>query len=195
MLSVMADPANPTGPGELPGGAIDWSSALGRHERWLRTAVLARLGLGDRQAVDEVLQEVALAAVAQRSPLADPSRVGAWLHRLAVVQVLLYRRRHGRRRKLLDSYSQRAEATASVGNDPLGWLLLDERRELVRKAMAGLPSRDAEVLMLKYTEGWSYRRLADHLGISEAAVEARLHRARRKLRDDLTRLGAAGEDA
>jgi RNA polymerase sigma-70 factor (ECF subfamily) len=45
-----------------------------------------------------------------------------------------------------------------------------------------LPRRDGEILLLKYTEDWSYRELAAHLGISESAVEARLYRARSRLR-------------
>ena len=68
---------------------VDWAAKLAEHDRWLRTIVLARLG--ERQAVDEVMQEVALAAVAQRAPLSDLARVGAWLYRLAVRQALLYR--------------------------------------------------------------------------------------------------------
>src|SRR5438132_7716422 len=64
--------------------AIDWAATLAAHDRWLRTVVLARLG--ERQAVDEVMQEVALAAIAQRAPLHDLGRVGAWLYRLAVRQ-------------------------------------------------------------------------------------------------------------
>src|SRR4051812_15467138 len=87
------------------GGRIDWAAALARHERWLRTVVMARLG--ERQAVEEVLQEVSLAAVAQRSPLADPSKVAAWLYRLAVRQTLLYRRRRGRQHKLAGRYAGR----------------------------------------------------------------------------------------
>src|SRR5581483_9631558 len=92
----------------LPRGsetAIDWAATLAEHDRWLRAAVLARLG--ERQAVDEVMQEIALAAVAQRAPLQDPTRVGAWLYRLAVRQTLLYRRRHGRLRRLLGNYADR----------------------------------------------------------------------------------------
>ncbi|SRR5713101_7802013 len=54
------------------GLAIDWSTKLAEHDRWLRTIVLARLG--ERQAVDEVMQEVALAAVAQRAPLSQAPR-------------------------------------------------------------------------------------------------------------------------
>ena len=81
----------------------------------------------------------------------------------------------------------RASEDESSSPDPLGWLLLDERLALVRASLAKLAPRDAEVLMLKYTEGWSYRELADHLGQTEAAIESRLHRARGKLRDALAR--------
>jgi RNA polymerase sigma-70 factor (ECF subfamily) len=70
--------------------------------------------------------------------------------------------------------------------DPLEWLLADERRQLVRAALERLPRRDTELLLLKYTEDWSYRELAARL--SESAIEARLHRARARLRAELTTL-------
>ncbi|MBX6312375.1 MAG: RNA polymerase sigma factor [Isosphaeraceae bacterium] len=170
--------------------AIDWAAALAEHDRWLRTAVLARLG--ERQAVDEVMQEVALAAVAQRAPLADPSKVGAWLYRLAIRATLLYRRRCGRQHKLADRFARRLRDTGGPAPeaDPLDWLVRVERDRLVGEALARLPRRDAEILLLKYTEGWSYRDLAAHLGLSESAVEARLHRVRRRLRDELARRSA-----
>jgi len=171
------------GPG--PPAAVDWQAALAEHDRWLRMVVRARLG--DWQAVDEVLQEVSLAAVAQRAPLADPAKVAPWLYRLAVRQVLLYRRKHGRRRKLEDRYARETQATdADRGTvDPLAWMLADERGRMVRAALAKLPPRDKEILMLKYSQDWSYHAIADHLGISHSAVEARLHRARGRLRDQL----------
>ena len=163
---------------------IDWADALARHDRWLRTVVRARLG--EPQAVDDVLQEVSLAAVQQRSPLADATKVAPWLYRLAVTQSLLYRRRCGRLRKLTDRYAQRLRPGDADGcEDPLAWLLADERCKLVRQAIDRLPRRDAEILLLKYSEDWSYHQLAEHLGISHSAVEARLHRARGRLRNEL----------
>ena len=164
---------------------IDWQAALAEHDRWLRTVVRARLG--EPQAVDEVMQEVAMAAVAQRAPLADPQKLAPWLYRLAVTQTLLYRRKQGRRRKLTERYAQRYRPSEQDTRelDPLGWLLAEERRKQVRAALARLPKPDAEILLLKHTEGWSYRKLAGRLGISESAVEARLHRARKRLRREL----------
>jgi len=173
--------------------SINWSSVLAQHERWLRTVIGARLG--EPQAVDEVMQEVSLAAVRQRAPLNDPEKVAPWLYRLAVRQSLLYRRKQGRRRKLVDSYAQRFRPSEADNRqpDPLGWLLAEERRTQVRTAMSRLPKRDAEILMLKYSEDWSYHALAEHLGISHSAVEARLHRARQRLRTELASFDVVSE--
>jgi len=167
--------------------SIDWQAKLAEHERWLRTVAFARVR--EAQAVDEVMQEVALAAVRQSAPLTDASKVAPWLYRLAVRQALLYRRKCGRRRRLTDRYAdqvQHGERSRPTELDPLSWLVAEERRGLVRKAMSRLPPRDAEILLLKYTENWNYHQIAAHLGASHAAIEARLHRARARLRQELT---------
>lgn len=183
---------------EPEGGAgaagIDWLSVLAEHDRWLRSVVCVRVG--EPQAIDEVMQEVSLAAVRQHAPLADPEKVAPWLYRLAVRQSLLYRRKQGRKRKLIDRYAQRFQPSEADNRqiDPLGWLLAEERGTRVREAMSRLPKRDVEILLLKYTEDWSYRSLAEHLGVSHSAVETRLHRARRRLRTELAALDVTPAD-
>jgi len=164
---------------------VDWPAELARHDRWLRTIVAARLR--DAEEVADVMQEVALAAVRQASPLQDAGSVGPWLYRLAIRQCLLYRRKRGRQRKLLDRYAENQRPTERDNRvaDPLAWLLADERRGLIREAIGRLHRRDAEILLLKYTQDWSYRQIAEHLGVSHSAVEARLHRARGRLRKEL----------
>ena len=171
---------------------IDWRAVLPQHDRWLRTIVYARLG--EPQAVDEIMQEIALAAVRQASPITDPSKVAPWLYRLAVRQVLLYRRRWGRQRKLKERYTVRFQPTEQDPRvrDPLSWLLADERQRLVREALTKLAARDAEILILKYSENWSYHQIAEHLGVSHSAVETRLYRARKRLREHLMSMDVAG---
>jgi RNA polymerase sigma-70 factor (ECF subfamily) len=147
--------------------------------------------LRERHAVDEVLQEVALAAVAQRAPLLDPKRVIGWLYRLAIRQSLLYRRKAGRQRALVDRYAkERATREARPVGSPLAWLVRDERQHLVQQALHQLSPRDADLLVLKYAEGWSARELAERLGMKTATIEARLHRARGRLRSELAALAA-----
>ena len=167
---------------------IDWEAALAEHGRWLRTIVVARLG--EPQAVEEVLQEVCLAAVRQSAPLADRTKVAPWLYRLAIRQTLLYRRKRGRQRKLVGRFADEFRPTAHDDRelDPFGWLLSQERRRLVRLALTKLPRHDAEILLLKYTEDWSYHEIAARLGVSHSAVETRLHRARARMRAELMAL-------
>jgi RNA polymerase sigma-70 factor (ECF subfamily) len=167
---------------------IDWPRVLAKNDRWLRTVIYARVG--EPQAVDEVMQEVSLAAVRQKAPINDLKKIDAWLYRIAVTQSLLHRRKLGRQRKLVDRFAQRNRPTEQDNRqmDPLSWLISEERRQKVRMAMKRLVRRDAEILLLKYTEDWSYLELAERLGITESAVEARLHRARQRLRGELAAL-------
>ncbi len=168
-------------------GAADLAAALGEHGRWLRTVLSAR-GV-ERSALDDALQAVFAAAAQAMARGVVPRRTGPWLYRIAATHALEHRRRAGRRRRLLQRYATDGGAPAeAVDGDPLAWLMVEETQQLVRRAIALLGAQDAEILLLKYTEDWSYRELSLHLGLSESAVEARLHRARGRLRAALARV-------
>ncbi|MEM6329578.1 MAG: RNA polymerase sigma factor [Planctomycetota bacterium] len=204
-----AAPAPAQEPAGEPAG-LDWRAAMAEHSGWLRLVVLARLGEAGRGRTDaaaEVMQEVALAAARGASQLRDPAKAAPWLYRLAVTAALQHRRKAGRRRKLLERYRQRQAGPVAHGDaaapcdsaapcdpavnaapaDPLEWLIAQEQRSLVRAALAELPPRDAEVLLLKYAQDATYAQLAQKLGVSQSAVEGRLHRARGRLRKALRR--------
>jgi RNA polymerase sigma-70 factor (ECF subfamily) len=171
-----------------PSAALPWAAALETHAPWLTTIIAVRLG--EAQAVDDVMQEVALAvsqsaARAGQTAAETPRDWGPWLYRIAVRQALLYRRKAGRRRRWMHRYAADLPAHPVAG-DPLSWLLRDERDTLVRRAVARLPPREAEILLLKHVEDWSYREIAARLGTTPKAVETRLARARARLRSDLS---------
>jgi RNA polymerase sigma-70 factor (ECF subfamily) len=166
--------------------AIDWAAELARHEGWLR-AVIALQGV-ERDAAADVFQEVARAAVEQRSPLADVSRLRGWLYRLACIHATRHRRRMARQRRHETKHAQAEAADHEHREIPLIWLLSRERRDLLRKALTKLATADAELLKGKYFDQLSYRELSARLGISEKAVDARLHRARQRLRAELASL-------
>lgn len=170
----------------IPGSdGAGWAAVLAEHARWLRTVILARTG--ESAVVDDVLQEVTLGALKQKPGLLREINVTAWLYRLAVTQSLLHRRKAGRRRRLLHRFAELPRHASAEHSDPGEWLLAVEVRQSVRSALQVLNAKDREILLLKYTEDWSYRQLAAHMGISESAVEARLHRARQRLRGELIR--------
>lgn len=157
------------------------------HEGWLRTVVRSRLKEPD--AVEDVMQNIALAVVRHREMLSEVNRAGAWLYQIAVRQVLMYRRTTGRRRRFQDGLMNQATISNTTDNfGPLRTLLSTERQGKVREALETLPELDRQVLLLKYAEGWSYREMAAHLGVTEQTIEYRLMRARRQLRGQLNSL-------
>ncbi len=159
--------------------------ALPDHENWLRTALHARLG--NHEEVDEVMQEVAVAA-ANKSAKAEPvERAGPWLYRVAMRQMMLFRRKAGRRRKLLNSVVEKVAPTEEDQRTraPIDFLLSEERCGEVRTAMASMTERDRQLLLLKYVDGLSYGEIARRLGVTASAVQSRLHRARAAMRQKL----------
>ena len=173
-----------------PHGKIDIVAELDNQRRWLRTVIAARSG--EPQAVDEIMQEVSLAAVKQAAPLRDPSKVAPWLYQIAVRQSLMYRRKHGRRRKHERHFAEQLETRPLPQEpNPLDWLIAEERRQLIREGMERLSPKDRELLMLKYTENWSYQEIAEHLNTTASAIESRLHRARAKFRQIMASLEPA----
>ena len=169
-------------------GKIDWNAALSANENWLRSTIATQVG--ENAAVDEVFQDVALAATRQKAPIRDPRKVGAWLRRLATVYSLLYRRSLGRKKKLLQRYQDRIPVRETSADDaePLHWLLTEERRALVREATALLADDERRVLTLKYAEDRSYKEIAEEIGATVSAVQSKLHRARARLREKLAEL-------
>lgn len=102
----------------------------------------------------------------------------AWLFSIARNAALdeLRRRRRGSRYELL----QEERSGEPAAGDQLERL---ERRATVRDALAALPLREREVVLLKFHGQLSNAELARALGISESNAGTRLHRALTRLRE------------
>ena len=135
------------------------------------------------------MQNIALAIVRQRDTLSQINRIGAWLYQVAVRQVLMYRRTSGRRRRFLDRLQVEPSQLAMDPIQPLQHLLAAENSAALHHALQQLPELDRQILMLKYSEDWSYRQLSEHLGVREDTIEYRLLKARKRLRQLLTTPG------
>ena len=194
MMTVGVDPAIP-----LP---ADPNEALRMHGSWLRAVAIARLrGL---EGADDVMQDVAMAAVRNWETLRTTANAKPWLYRLTVRAALMHRRTLGRARKrikeAIDTYTSRhgvseswggqkksggtdGDASGAMGADPLGALLSSERHAQLRVAIAKLPVKDMEMLLLKHVDDCSYQEIAQRLGVTAGVVQMRLFRARQKLRE------------
>jgi len=65
----------------------------------------------------------------------------------------------------------------------------DENAPVIRQAIEQLPVSAKELVVLRYYNGLSYEQIASVLGISQAAINGRLTRAKRKMADYLKRNG------
>lgn len=76
-------------------------------------------------------------------------------------------------------------------SDPESLAASAGERVVLARAVAALPVRLRQVLVLHDVYDLPHKAIAERLSISEAAAKVRLHRARRRLHDDLTATGTA----
>jgi RNA polymerase sigma-70 factor (ECF subfamily) len=150
-----------------------------RYARTVRAIFLARLGR--HRDLDDMVQETFLRAYKGLERLQDGSRFAPYLHRIAQNMAVDQLRRRQRREVSLDEIDLEAPETEVED---------DERMRRLRSMVGRLPEALREAVFLFYFEEMSYARMASALGITEAAVNQRLSRARKKLR---TSLGVTAE--
>ena len=107
---------------------------------------------------------------------------GAYLHRAAVNAALdVVRGRHAARTDDLAG----VEPVEDPRSGPERRQGDREIRDALRRAMATLPPRSAEIFALRYLEGYDNHEIAKMLGMPRMTVGVVLHRARTRLRQDL----------
>jgi RNA polymerase sigma-70 factor (ECF subfamily) len=174
------------------------NALLVRYRLRLRQMVSFRLDrrLLARLDPSDVVQEV-LAEAARRLPgylSQRPLPFYPWLRALAWERLVKLHRDHIHAQKrsvcreeprpdgLPDESAQElANRLVDVAGSPSAQVLRTEQRRRVQEALARLPSRDRELLVLRYLEQLSTREIAAVLGASEGAVKTRHVRALERL--------------
>ena len=113
-----------------------------------------------------------------------------WLYRIAVNLVIDHQRKEGRRRTMefdeavaLDS----PYVADSTGRDPFDRVRDAELVRKVKDAIDELTPDHRAVILLREVEGLSYKEISDTVGCSMGTVMSRLHYARKKLHERLSR--------
>lgn len=149
-------------------------------ERHARQVVALTYGMvNDREKARDLAQEAFLAAFQALGSLREPGRFGAWLAGIARRQCIYAIRRERRAARALEV---RKDAPVVVLPDPGGSAARSDEESRVLDALSRIGRRYREVLVLRHLEGRSYGDIAEALGLSAAAVEKRLTRARSMLR-------------
>ena len=130
--------------------------------------------------VDDIMQDVFLAALRNLSKFRGESTISTWLTTVTINRCRTQRRKQFLRLRWLRK--QTAPADAPAANERS---VADETSQQVRAAVQALPARDREVIVLFYLEALPAVEIGKLLGISSGAVDVRLHRARQKLKAKL----------
>src|SRR5689334_16561357 len=148
--------------------------------------------LGDRMETEDILQEAFLRladeSVLQTRPDAE---VGAWLRRvgmnLAFNRARSARRARARLERVGRLQRTDSESDESDGLGPSDVVVRAEERAAVRRALAEVPERQRECLLLRHS-GYSYAEIAATLGIAIGSVGVLLARAEQAFRTHYRRL-------
>jgi len=142
--------------------------------------------LGDRMETEDTLQDTFLKLDAEAELQARPdAEVGAWLRRVAMN--LAFNRLRSARRALarLERVGRLERADAEAHDSDLAGpstiVVRQEERAAVRRALAEVPERQRECLLLRHS-GYSYTEIAETLGIATGSVGVLLARAEHAFR-------------
>lgn len=170
--------------GYVNGQSASFELLVRRHAQELHHFVLRFTG--DSVGAEDVVQEAFLQVHTSAATFDPARRFKPWLFTIAANKARDYLRRLGRRREV--------PFDAHVGNEgdagqrfidllsgpdvlPDEDLVLEENRRVVRDLMERMPPRFSEVLILAYYHRFSYREIAEIVGIPLGTVKSRLHTA------------------
>ena len=146
-------------------------------------AALSNRLLGWSGEVDDVVQDIFLAAFLGLKKFRCECSLKTWLFTITVNKCRSYRyKRMLRLRRIYQLSRQASLSPAPTANKaPMD----SETFESVRRAIAALPTKYREPVVLRYLQELSADEISRVLGISKNALQVRLNRARARLREEL----------
>ena len=145
-----------------------------------RIVGLCRLLLRDPDEAQDVAQEVFLRAFERLRTQEPPTVWEAWLVRVAV-NACRDRQRSGWWKSRRKSVELDENSAGSVPSSEVE-TLARERRVRIWRGLRGLRTKQRNIFVLRYVEGWSTGEVAEALGLSPGSVKTHLFRAVRNLR-------------
>lgn len=148
---------------------------------------VSRIILRDDAEAEDVMQDAYVRAYEHLHQFAGKAAFSTWLTRIAIHEALARKRRRGRQEEL-DALPMNGESMAimkSSDPSPEATTATAQARELLEQAIERLPESYRTVVVMREVEDMSVAETAFSLGVTEAVIKTRLHRAHAMLRKEL----------
>ena len=149
-------------------------------------AILANRLLGWRGDVQDIVQDVFLAAFVAMKKFRSDSSLKTWLFTITMNKCRTHRYRHMLRLRFFSKAGFRISARTVPGADKT--TMDNEKFSRIRGAVMALPAKYREPVVLRYLQELSTSQICQVLGISENNLHTRLSRAREQLKQSLAEL-------
>lgn len=149
---------------------------------------LARRFSNNEETVKDLAQQVFVKAYEKLESFRGNASFSSWLYRLSMNHFRDYAkniRRKNQRFSEMEDY----QVDATLGHDdmPDEDIQLEEQSEKLYDALEQMSEEYSEPLLLKYRDGMSYKVISNRLGVSVSALKVRVHRARKELKQIMSR--------
>lgn len=125
---------------------------------------------------DDLFQEISLQVWKSIPDFRGEAKASTWIYRVALYAALAWTRRE--KRQPMTQPLAALEERLTIRAEPI-----DERLEWLYAQIAGLEPVDRSLCLL-LLDGFSYKEMAEMVGISESNVGVKIHRIKQRLRSE-----------
>ncbi len=142
--------------------------------------------MNNREDAEEMVQDTFVKAYRSLSQFRGEASFSTWLIRIAHRNCLTHFRKKVPKKVSLDNLSNRSTETQDA---PTKDLQLDDRQQVLNRALANLKPDERSVVTLFYYQELSLQEICDVTDLTMSNIKILLHRSRKKLLDILNEMG------
>ena len=168
----------------LAGDQRAFSALVRRYQKPLHALVWRKIG--DFHIAEEITQDIFLNVYKKLQTLKNPNRFAGWLYVIATRRCIAWVKKKRIPMKSLDAMPPdelEELAYAQYHAERQEEVVSEKHREIVKRLLQKLPESERTVVTLHYLGDMTCEGISKFLGVSPNTVKSRLHRARKRLKE------------